>query len=342
MKALFIGGTGTISTAITRRALSLGWEVWLLNRGTRACRECTGVRTITGDINGDEATLSGLLGEHRFDAVVDFIAFVPEQLERDVRLFAGRTAQFIFISSASAYQKPLSHYLVSESTPLCNPLWEYSRNKIACEEYLVHEWRSRAFPVTIVRPSHTYDDQYLPVAIHGKRGAWQVVDRIVRDKPVLVPGDGTSLWTVTHAEDFARAFCGLLGNRSVIGEIFHITGGETLSWNQIYDCIGAAVGKEVIKYHVSSDFLAACDPEYTGTLLGDKAHSVVFDNAKIQRVVRGFTGEISFQEGSRRCVNYLLSNPALQARDPEFELFCEKVIAAQEAARIHFFSAITG
>lgn len=341
MKALFIGGTGTISGGITRRALELGWELWFLNRGTRRERVPEGVTTLIADINGDEAHVAGLLEDLRFDVVVDFIAFVPGQLERDIRLFAGKARQFIFISSASAYQKPLAHYRISESTPLANPLWEYSRNKIACEEYLMNAYRASGFPVTIVRPSHTYDDRYLPVAVHGKKGGWQVVDRILRKKPVIIPGDGSSLWTLTHSDDFAKAFCGIMGNPAAIGETFHITTDESLTWNQIYDRIADALGQQVVKYHVATDFLSACDPEYAGTLAGDKANTVVFDNTKIKRLVPDFVATIRFDEGARRCIRYLLDNPSAQVPDPDFDSFCDNVIRAQESAKATFFSGIT-
>lgn len=341
MKALFIGGTGTISGAITRRARALGWDLWLLNRGTRSESIPEGVTELVGDINGDEKRIADLVEDLNFDVVADFIAFVPGQLERDARLFSGKTRQFIFISSASAYQKPLGFYRVNESTPLSNPLWEYSRNKIACEEFLMHEYRAKGFPVTIVRPSHTYDDRHLPVAVHGKKGGWQVVDRILRKRPVIIHGDGSSLWTLTHAEDFAKAFCGIMGNPAAVGDAFQITSDESLTWDQIYDRIGAALGMPVIKYHVTTDFLAACDPEYGGTLGGDKANTVVFDNAKIKRLVPDFTATIRFDEGARRCISYLLGTPAAQTPDPDFDSFCENVIKAQDSARAAFFSGIT-
>lgn len=341
MKALFIGGTGTISSGISRRAIDLGWELYLLNRGNRGDRVYPGAKSLKGDINLDEDKIEKLIAGLDFDVVVDFIAFVPGQLERDLRLFGGKTRQFIFISSASAYQKPLNYYLISESTPLANPLWEYSRNKIACEDFLLAEYRANGFPCTIVRPSHTYDDRYLPVAIHGKKGGWQVVDRIIRGKPVLVHGDGASLWTLTHSDDFAKAFCGLMGNPASIGETYQITSDESLSWNQIYDRIGDALGTTVQKYHVSTDFLAACDPEFIGTLAGDKAHTVVFDNSKIKHLVPEFCATIGFDEGARRCVKYLKETPKAQVPDPDFDLFCERVIKAQEAAKAAFFASIT-
>ncbi len=339
MKALFIGGTGTISSAISALTVENGWDLYLLNRGNRTERLPSGVKVLTGDINGDEGHIASLIQDLSFDVVVDFIAFVPGQLERDVRLFAGKTRQFIFISSASAYQKPLSWYQVNESTPLANPFWEYSRNKIACEEYLMDQYRRHGFPITIVRPSHTYDDRYLPVAVHGRKGSWQVVARILAGKSVLVHGDGTSLWTLTHASDLALAFLALMGNPAAIGEAVHITSDEALSWNRIYDSLGAALNTPVNKYHVSSDFLAACDPDYAGTLNGDKAWSVVFDNSKIKRLSGGFSARIRFDQGVRRCVNYLLNTPAAQIADPEFDVFCDRIIAAQEGARSAFMAS---
>ncbi len=342
MKALLIGGTGTISSAVARRAVAEGWEVIALNRGHRDDRLCPGVTSITCDVGGDETTLSSLVKDMEFDVVVDFIAFVPGHLERDVRVFAGKTRQFMFISSASAYQKPLNHHVITEATPLANPLWEYSRNKIACENYLLEEYRKRGFPCTIVRPSHTYDERSLPVAVHGKKGSWQVVDRILRGKPVLVHGDGTSLWTMTWSDDFAQAFFGLMGNPFAIGETVHITSDETLTWNQIYDRLGDALGKAVKKYHVTTDFLSHCDPEFLGTLAGDKSNSVVFDNAKIKRLVPGYRATVRFDEGVRLCARYLLGTPAAQIPDPQFEAFCDRVIHAQESAKSAYFSSIRG
>ncbi len=341
MKALFIGGTGTISGGITRRALSLGWDIWLLNRGTRKESVPRGVNALYGDINADEDKIAELIEGLSFDVVVDFIAFVPGQLERDVRLFSRKTRQFIFISSASAYQKPLGYYRINESTPLANPLWEYSRNKIACEEFLMKKYRANGFPVTIVRPSHTYDDRHLPVAVHGKKGPWQVVDRILRKRPVIIHGDGSSLWTLTHSDDFAKAFCGVMGNPAAIGDVFQITSDESLTWDQIYDRIGSALGVPVVKYHVTTDFLSSCDPEYAGTLGGDKANTVVFDNSKIKRLVPDYTATIRFDEGARRCVRHLLDTPASQVPDPDFDSFCDNVIKAQESAKAAFFSGIT-
>ncbi|ULQ58936.1 SDR family oxidoreductase [Brucepastera parasyntrophica] len=336
MKALFIGGTGTISSSITKLASESGWELYLLNRGTSSREVPAGVNILQADINGDESVIAELVKDLYFDAVADFIAFVPEQIERDIRLFSGKTRQFIFISSASAYQKPLNYYRITESTPLSNPLWEYSRNKIACEERLMAEYRKTGFPCTIIRPSHTYNDRHLPLAVHGKKGPWQVVARMLEGKPVIVHGDGSSLWTLTHSEDFAKAFYGIMGNPAAIGEVFHITSDEALTWDAIYRRIAEALNITAEMYHVTTDFLSACDPDFTGTLAGDKSNTVVFDNTKIKRLVPGFNASIRFDEGARRCVRYLLNEPAAQIPDPEFDTFCDTVIALQETAKRSF------
>ncbi len=282
--------------------------------------------------------MARLIGDMTFDVVADFIAFVPQQIERDIRLFTGKTSQFIFISSASAYQKPLSHYRITESTPLANPYWEYSRNKIACEERLMEEYRQKGFPITIVRPSHTYDERSVPLAVHGRKGSWQVIDRIIKGKPVIIHGDGSSLWTLTHNTDFAKAFVGIMANPAAIGEAIHITSDESLTWDAIYDSIGRALGVTVKKVHVATDFLIACDPGLTGSLLGDKTHTVVFDNSKIKRLVPGFTATMRFDQGVRLCIDYLLSHPELQVADDEFDLFCDRIIAAQNEA-LKFFQS---
>lgn len=333
MKALFIGGTGTISAAITRQlAAGQDCELYLLNRGTHNESLPANVKTIEADIN-DEARVADLIGDMSFDVVADFIAFVPAQLERDYRLFAGKAKQFIFISSASAYQKPLSDYRVTESTPLANPYWEYSRNKIACEEYLMKLYREQRFPVTIVRPSHTYDERSIPLGVHGSKGSWQVAQRMLEGKPVLIHGDGASLWTMTHNEDFAKGFIGLMGNLHAIGESVQITSDETLTWNQIYEAIADALGVPLRAVHVSSEFLAACSREdYTGGLIGDKANSVVFDNAKLKRLVPGFVATVRFDQGIRQTVKHILENPELQRADPEFDGWCDAVVGALETA----------
>jgi nucleoside-diphosphate-sugar epimerase len=334
MKALIIGGTGTISSAISKLALQKGWDLYLLNRGRNTDRVPDGAKVITADIN-DEADVKRQIGNMEFDVVADFIAFKPEQVERDVRLFNGRTSQYIFISSASAYQKPLSHYIISESTPLINPYWEYSRDKIACEDYLVSQYRNNGFPVTVIRPSHTYDERGLPLALHGEKGSWQVVDRILKGKPVMIHGDGTSLWVTTYNTDFARAFIGIMGNRKAIGEAIQIMSDEALTWNAMYDLIGDALGVKVNKMHVSSDFLIRCKPDLNGSLLGDKSNSVCFDTSKIKSLVPGFRAEVSFAEGARKCVEYLLSHKEAQIPDEKFEKFCDNMFMfLDEAATI--------
>ena len=334
MKALFIGGTGTISMAITRAlASNPDWELYLLNRGSRETELPAGVHTIHANIN-DEAEAAKALEGLSFDCVCDFIAFVPAQLERDYRLFAGKTKQFMFISSASAYQKPLSDYKITESTPLANPYWEYSRNKIACEEYLMKQYREAGFPITIIRPSHTYDERNVPVGAHGDKGSWQVLKRMMEGKPVIIQGDGTSLWTITHNSDFAKAFIGLMGNIHAIGEAYHITTDESVTWNQIYAIIADELGVELKAYHVPSDFLDEVGKyDYRGGLIGDKSNTVVFDNSKVKRAVPGFTCTVRADQGLRKTVQHMLATPELQQDDPEFDAWCDKVIAALESAK---------
>ena len=334
MKALFIGGTGTISMAITKQlAANPDWELYLLNRGTRAQELPEGVKTITADIN-NEAQVAEAIKDINFDCVCDFIAFVPAQLERDYRLFAGKTKQFMFISSASAYQKPLSDYKITESTPLANPYWEYSRNKIACEEYLMKQYREAGFPITIIRPSHTYDERNVPVGAHGDKGSWQVLKRMMEGKPVIIQGDGTSLWTITHNSDFAKAFIGLMGNIHAIGEAYHITTDESVTWNQIYAIIADELGVELKACHVPSDFLDEVGKyDYRGGLIGDKSNTVVFDNSKVKRAVPGFTCTVRADQGLRKTVQHMLASPELQQDDPEFDAWCDKVIAALESAK---------
>jgi nucleoside-diphosphate-sugar epimerase len=329
MKALFIGGTGTISTAVSKLAVKKGWDLYLLNRGTKAAPE--GANVIKSDINDAGSVLEKIRGIN-FDVVADFIAYEPSHVERDINLFSGRTGQYIFISSASAYQKPLSYYRITESTPLVNPYWEYSRKKIECEQVLIREYRENGFPATIVRPSHTYSETSIPIAVRGKNGCWQVIDRMLKGKPVLIPGDGTSLWTLTHSTDFARAFYGIMGNSAAIGECIHITSDESLTWNGIYDTIGNALNVEVKKFHVSSYFLATCDPDYEGSLIGDKSNSVVFDNSKIKRLVPDYVPVVRFDRGVKWSIEYLMSHPELQVPDKGFDDFCDRVVEAQQKA----------
>lgn len=335
MKILIIGGTGTISSAITRQLAASGHDLWLLNRGTRKNEVPANVRQVITDID-DEAEVLRLIGNEQFDAVCEFIGFVTAQVERDIRLFKGRTRQYVYISSASAYNKPAASHMIAEGTSLANPYWEYSRNKIACEELLMHEYRETGFPVTIIRPSHTYCERAVPLSVHGPKGSWPVLKRMLEGKKVLVHGDGSSLWTLTWNEDFARGFIGLLGNPKAIGEAFQIMSDESLSWTQIYQSTANALGVAFHPYYVTSDFLAAVAPkEYdlTGNLIGDKTVTVVFDCSKLKRAVPGFKATTRFDEGVRRCVAYLLEHPELQVEDPEFDAWCDRVIEAQEKAK---------
>ncbi|NLV58148.1 MAG: SDR family oxidoreductase [Clostridiales bacterium] len=330
MKALFIGGTGTISASISKLCVAQGWDLYLLNRGIHSNLVPQEIKQITADIN-DLQVVKEKLGDMHFDVVADFIAYTPQEVRRDVELFQGRTEQYFFISSASAYQKPLSSPYITESTPLYNPFWQYSRNKIACEEVLMAEYRSNGFPVTIIRPSHTYDQRNIPTAVHGRKGSYAVVERIRQGRKVIVPGDGLSLWTLTHSRDFAVAFCGLMGNLHAIGETYQIIGDESLTWNQIFEAIGRAVGKEPQMVHIASETLAALCPAFSGALLGDKSNSVIFDNTKIKRAVPQFQTTIRFDQGVREAVSYMDAHPECQIPDPEFDRWCDALIERYEA-----------
>ena len=335
MRILIIGGTGTISSAITRQLAAAGHDIWLLNRGNRNDEVPSNVKQIIADINDESTVLAGLPSEPS-DAVCQFIGFLPQQVERDIRLFRGRTRQYVYISSASVYNKPAANHVITEGTTLANPHWEYSRNKIACEELLMREYRETGFPVTIVRPSHTYCERAVPLSVHGLKGSWQVLRRMLDGKPVIVHGDGSSLWTLTWNEDFARGFIGLLGNPKTIGEAFQIMSDEQLTWTQIYECVANALNVTPKLYYVASQFLAAVAPkewDFEGNLLGDKAVTVCFDCTKLKRAVPGFQATTRFDEGVRRCVDYVLAHPELQTEDPEFDTWCDKVIEAQELAR---------
>jgi nucleoside-diphosphate-sugar epimerase len=332
MKILFIGGTGTISTAISKLLLAQGHDLYLLNRGKRNDALPQGAIPLIADIN-EEAVVAGLVRDLDFDCVADFIAFVPEQLQRDYRLFKGKTKQFIFISSASVYQKPLSDFRISEATPLANPYWAYSRDKIACEDYLIKLYREEGFPVTIVRPSHTYDERSVPTGVRGEKGSWQILKRMMEGKPVVIHGDGTSLWTMTHSSDFAKGFAGLIGNIHALGEAVQITSDETLTWNQIYQCIASALNVPLKAVHVSSEFLAALGRyDLYGGLLGDKASSTTFDNAKLKRLVPGFVATKRFDQGVKETVDYVLNHPELQRTDEEFDQWCDLVIETMQQA----------
>ncbi len=327
MKALMIGGTGVISTSVTRRLLEQGWDVTLLNRGYHAAMERPfdgNVRQLTADIN-DEVRVTGLLGDTEYDAVCDFIVYTPEQAERDVRLFREHTRQYVFISSASAYCKPIPHLPITEDTPLDNPYWQYSRSKAECERLLLDEYERGAFPVTIVRPSHTYCERSLPVQIHGAGGAWAVLERMMQGKRVPVACDGESLWVMTTAEDFSVYFCGLLGNPAAIGEAFHITSDEQITWNQVYRAIAQILNADYRPCYVPASLLAQSRVyDFNGSILGDKANSVIFDNSKVQRITGiGRIDFTPFAEGARRSIEYFLSHADMQRPDPDFHAFCD-------------------
>jgi nucleoside-diphosphate-sugar epimerase len=328
MKVLFIGGTGIISSACSTLAVKQGMDVYLLNRGRTSHRPIpVGAKVLYGDIR-DRASAVNALGDHTFDVVIDWVAYTPDHIATDLTLFSDRAGQFIFISSASAYQKPPVQLPITEDTPLDNPFWQYSRNKIACEAALLDAYRQDDFPMTIVRPSHTYDRTLLPL-----HGGYTIIDRIRRGKPLLIHGDGTSLWTLTHHRDFARAFLGLLGEPRAIGEAYHITSDEWLTWNEIGRLLGQAVGVEAHLAHVPSETVARFDSEWGDSLLGDKSHCSIFDNSKIRGIVPGFTAEIPFSEGAREIVAWYDANPDKQLVNAAFDQMTDRIIAAQASVQ---------
>lgn len=333
MKILFIGGTGTISSACSELAIARGHELFLLNRSaSKKYPVPKGATVLQGDIHAEEAHLAKLLAEQHFDAVVDYIAFTVEDVERDLRLFRGKTDQFVFISSASAYQKPVKNYVITERTPLENPYWEYSRNKIACEDRLMFAYLEEGFPVTIVRPSHTYGPSQIPFGVSSWQHPWTVIDRMKRGQKVIVPGDGTSLWVLTWNADFARGLVGLLGNEKAIGEAFQITSDEVLTWDQIHLEAYRALGLEPNVIHVASDLIARYDPPSLGSLVGDKSNSVVFDNSKIKRFVHDYGCEVNWAVGLRRSLAWFEAHPEFQTVDQEMNLLWDRIIASYERA----------
>lgn len=328
MNVLFVGGTGIISSACAREAIARGIDVTFLCRGkTQRHPIPKGARVLEADARDPRAARSAL-GDRRFDAVVQWIAFVPEHVEFDIELFRGRTRQYVFISSASAYQTPPTRLPITESTPLHNPFWKYSRDKIACEERLVAAYRREGFPATIVRPSHTYDAALLPA-----HGGWTIVDRMRRGLPVVVHGDGTSLWTLTHNEDFARGFVPLLGHDAAVGDAFHITSDEALTWNQIHMILGAAAGVEAKLVHVPSELIAAFDPEWGGSLLGDKAHSMIFDNTKIKRLVPDYRAVIPYARGAEQQIAWYDADPGRRRVDDAANAGIERILSHFERAK---------
>jgi nucleoside-diphosphate-sugar epimerase len=328
MKVLFIGGTGLISSACTRLAVERGLEVFVLNRGSEPGR-ATGATALVADLR-DEAATERALAAHRFDAVVDWIAFTPDDIERDLRLFRDRTEQFVFISSASAYLKPLGYWLIREDTPLANPYWDYSASKIACEDRLMRAYREGGFPVTIVRPSLTYGDTQIPLLMNSWQLPFTAVARMRAGRKVIVPGDGTSLWTITHNTDFAVGLVGLLGRRAAIGHAFNIMSDEVLTWDEIFRETAAAAGVEANIVHIASDFIVACMPELRGTLIGDKSGSAVFDTSKLKRFVPEFRPVVPYSEGIRRTIAWFDADPARQRIDAEMDARWDRLIAMYE------------
>jgi nucleoside-diphosphate-sugar epimerase len=324
MKVLFIGGSGNISTSVSRMAIARGMDLTLLNRGKTAV-DIPGARWLTADFH-NLAETQNVLANETFDVVVDWIAYTRQDIERNLELFTGKCGQFVFISSASAYQKPPSSVIIRESTPLHNPYWQYSRDKIACEERLTQAYRELGFPMTIVRPSHTYD-KFIPIAI-GNWDKYTIVDRMRKGLPVIVHGDGTSLWTVTHADDFAIGFLGLLGHPGALGQAFHITSDERLTWNDIYRTIGAAAGVEPKIVHIASDFIVKIAPDYLGTLIGDKSWSVIFDNSKIKTTVPEYQAVIPFHKGIQRTIAKFEADPVRRQVAPEDHAEIERILKA--------------
>jgi nucleoside-diphosphate-sugar epimerase len=323
VRVLFIGGTGIISSACSRLALERGIDLTILNRGASATRPVPdGAELLHADIR-DPAAADAALAGREFDAVVNWVAFTPDQVQADIDRLRGRAGQYVFISSASAYQTPPSRLPVTESTPLRNPVWRYSQDKIACEDLLTAAYRDTGFPATIVRPSHTYDATSIPLDGH-----WTAIERMRQGRPVVVHGDGTSLWTLTHHADFARGFVPLLGHPRTVGEAFHITSDDVLTWNQIATALGAAAGAVPDIVHVPSDAIAAADPAWGASLLGDKAHSLTFDNSKLRSVVPDFCATIPFEAGAREIVAWHDEDPARRQVDDRMDALMDKLVAA--------------
>ncbi len=333
MKLLFIGGTGLISSACSALAIGRGHELFILNRAVSTKYSAPkGSTILQANIYADEAALATLFEEHHFDAVVDFIAYTTNDIERDIRLFREKTNHFVFISSASAYQKPVRNYLITEETPLANPYWQYSRNKIACENRLMQVYRDEGFPTTIIRPSHTYGPTQIPFAVGSWTHPWTNIDRIKRGRKLIIPGDGTSLWVLTWNADFAKGLVGLLGNEKAIGEAFQITSDQVLSWDQIYLEVYQALGLEPNVIHIPSDLIAKYWSEAEGGLIGDKSNSVVFDNSKIKRFVPDFVCEVDWADGLRRTLAWFEKYPEFQTIEYEMNPVWDHIIAAYERA----------
>jgi nucleoside-diphosphate-sugar epimerase len=340
MKILFLGGSGVISRAVAQQTIAGGHELWLLNRGTR--RPIEGARSIVADL-AEVAGVRAALRGHTWDVVVQWIAFAPADIRRDVELFRDHTRQYLFISSASVYQKPLAHYLITESTPRANPHWEYSRQKIACELELEAAHQATGFPGVIVRPSLTYGDDQVPLVLNAWAQSWTAIDRMRRGAPVIIPGDGNSLWTITHNTDFAQGLVGLFGHPATPGQAFHITSDEVLTWNQIFAHTAQAAGVSTPRFvHIPSDFIISCVPAVEGTLLGDKAVSAVFDNSKIKRFVPGYAAKTRFADGIRRTIAWFDADPARKQIDEATNQRWDKLVAAYEGGLAQAKAAFAG
>lgn len=324
MKVLFIGGTGNISSATSKLSIEKGIELFLLTRGNSK-EHIEGAHILRADIN-DFELVKTLLKDHFFDVVVNWVAFKPEDIERDYDLFKNKTDQYIFIGSASCYQKPLAHPFITESTPLVNPFWDYSRNKIACENVLMKLYRDHDFPITIVRPSLTYDT-VIPLPL----GAWKeytLIDRIKNGRKIIIHGDGSSLWTITHAQDFAIGFTGLFSHQQAVGHSFHITSDEILTWNQIYEAVEMAVGKEADKVYIPSDYLGNFDPNLRGSLLGDKSVSTIFDNSKIKKFVPEFNPSIRFKDGIAKTIKWFEEDEERMLINESSNAFIDRILGS--------------
>ena len=340
MKILFIGGSGVISRAATEQTIATGHELWLLNRGQH--RPVEGARSLVADMT-DPAAVRAALHGHTWDVVVQWIAFAPEDIRRDLELFRANTRQYIFISTASIYQKPIGNSLITESTPRVNPHWEYSRKKIACELELEAAHQTSALPYTIVRPSLTYGDDQIPLVLNAWQQPWTAIDRMRRGAPLIIPGDGTSWWTITHNTDFARGLIGLFGNPAALGQAFHITSDEALTWNRIFALTAEAASVTAPQFvHIASDFIIACVPSVEGTLLGDKAVTAVFDNSKLKRAVPGFAAKTSFATGIRRTIAWFEADSARQQVDAEMNRRWDKLIASYERGLAQAKTEFTG
>lgn len=337
MNILLIGGTGIISAAVTNLlAKDSRHRLWILNRGSHNDNLPENVSILVSDIQHMEKVRSLIFGLS-FDSIIDFTIQLPEQIRRDYELFRGKTKQFIFISSSCVYQKPLSCYQVTESTPVYNPYWDYAQNKIACERELTSLYQAESFPMTIIRPGHTYDHKWLPLCISGAKGCWSVIKRMMDEKPTIIPGDGTSLWTVTSSRDFASALSGIIGNPYAIGEVINISSDEVMTWNQIYENIADALQVPLHPFYISSMFLDQAGPYgFKRCLIGERVQSTVFQNDKLKRLVPGFQPQVPFREGIREALTYLLSHPEEQLQDPVFDHWCDALVSTltKDAAKL--------